>query len=245
MAGGKWMQQRGRMPTVGGGAAHTASVSAAGLDEPERRWPTRSAAILLNCYGSARRDFPSRNSDHPIVTLSINPPCKTPPACTEFRAFQRRGRLSTIQLILGRKKRKLPHQLEDGMSKRVALYVRVSTDGQTTANQTHELAAWAARCSYTVVKIYKDEGISGAKGRDKRPGLDAMLKDANRRPFDQVAVWAVDRLGRSMSDLVRTLDDLKAAGIDLYLHGQGWTRRRPRARRCSACWVSSPSSSGP
>ena len=103
------------------------------------------------------------------------------------------------------------------MSKRIALYVRVSTDGQTTANQIHELAAWTARCGYTVVQVYKDEGISGAKGRDKRPGLDAMLKDANRRQFDQVAVWAVDRLGRSMSDLVRTLDDLKAAGIDFWV----------------------------
>jgi DNA invertase Pin-like site-specific DNA recombinase len=86
--------------------------------------------------------------------------------------------------------------------------------------QTHELAAWSARCGYTVVQVYQDERIRGAKGRDKRPGLDAMLKDANRRQFDHVAVWAVDRLGRSMSDLVRTLDDLKAAGIDLYLHGQ-------------------------
>ena len=116
------------------------------------------------------------------------------------------------------------------MSKRIALYVRVSTDGQTTANQTHELTAWTARCGYTVVQVYKDEGISGAKGRDKRPGLDAMLKDANRRQFDQVAVWAVDRLGRSMSDLVRTLDDLKAAGIDLYLHGQGLDTSTPTGK---------------
>ena len=116
------------------------------------------------------------------------------------------------------------------MSKRIALYVRVSTDGQTTANQTHELTAWAARCGYTVVKVYKDEGISGAKGREARPGLDAMLKDANRRQFDQVAVWDVDRLGRSMSDLVRTLDDLKAAGIDLYLHGQGLDTSTPTGK---------------
>ena len=71
------------------------------------------------------------------------------------------------------------------MSKRVVLYVRVSTDGQTTENQTHELAAWSARCGYTVVQVYKDEGIRGAKGRDKRPGLDARLMDANRRQLDQ------------------------------------------------------------
>ena len=107
------------------------------------------------------------------------------------------------------------------MTKRIALYLRVSTDSQTVDNQRAELDAWALRCGHAVAKVYQDEGISGAKGRDKRPGLDAMLKDANRRQFDQVAVWAVDRLGRSMSDLVRTLDDLKAAGIDLYLHGQG------------------------
>jgi DNA invertase Pin-like site-specific DNA recombinase len=116
------------------------------------------------------------------------------------------------------------------MAKRIALYVRVSTDSQTVDNQRTELDAWAVRCGHIVAKVYQDEGISGAKGRDKRPGLDAMLKDANRRQFDQVAVWAVDRLGRSMSDLVRTLDDLKAAGIDLYLHGQGLDTSTPTGK---------------
>jgi len=116
------------------------------------------------------------------------------------------------------------------MAKRIALYLRVSTDSQTVDNQRAELDAWALRCGHTVAKVYQDEGISGAKGRDKRPGLDAMLKDANRRQFDQVAVWAVDRLGRSMSDLVRTLDDLKAAGIDLYLHGQGLDTSTPTGK---------------
>ena len=116
------------------------------------------------------------------------------------------------------------------MTKRIALYLRVSTDTQTVDNQRIELEAWAVRRGYIVAKVYQDEGISGAKGRDKRPGLDAMLKDANRRQFDQVAVWAVDRLGRSMSDLVRTLDDLKAAGIDLYLHGQGLDTSTPTGK---------------
>ena len=116
------------------------------------------------------------------------------------------------------------------MTKRIALYLRVSTDSQTVDNQRRELEGWARRCGYTVAKLYQDEGISGAKGRDKRPGLDAMLKDANRRQFDQVAVWAVDRLGRSISDLVRTLDDLKAAGIDLYLHGQGLDTSTPTGK---------------
>jgi hypothetical protein len=93
------------------------------------------------------------------------------------------------------------------------------------------------------LSVYQDKGISGAKGRDKRPGLDAMLKDANRRQFDQVAVWGVDRLGRSMSDLVRTLDDLKAAGIDLYLHGQGLDTSTPTGKALFGMLGVLPSSS--
>jgi DNA invertase Pin-like site-specific DNA recombinase len=68
-----------------------------------------------------------------------------------------------------------------------------------------------------VVATYRDAGISGAKGRDKRPGLDAMLKDAGRRKFDILMAWAIDRLGRSLIDLLRTIQDLEAVGVDLYL----------------------------
>ena len=78
--------------------------------------------------------------------------------------------------------------------RRVALYVRVSTADQTTENQERELIAIAARMGWEVVCIYKDEGISGAKGRDKRPALNAMLKDVTRRKFDMVMGWSVDRL---------------------------------------------------
>jgi DNA invertase Pin-like site-specific DNA recombinase len=104
---------------------------------------------------------------------------------------------------------------------RVAIYTRVSTDGQTTANQRLELAAWAERCGHTVVGVYEDAGISGANGRDKRPGLDKMLKDAVRRRLDMVAAWSVDRLGRSLVDLLGTLGCLKDSGVDLFLHQQG------------------------
>ena len=86
--------------------------------------------------------------------------------------------------------------------RRVALYVRVSTADQTTENQERELTVIAARMGWEVVSIYKDEGISGAKGRDKRPALNAMLKDVTRRKFDMVMAWSVDRLGRSLQDLV-------------------------------------------
>jgi DNA invertase Pin-like site-specific DNA recombinase len=104
--------------------------------------------------------------------------------------------------------------------KRAALYVRVSTDAQTVENQISELSQMAERRGWQVVQIYRDAGISGAKGRNQRPGLDAMLKDASRRKFDVVMAWAIDRLGRSLIDLLRTIQDLEAVGVDLYLDQQ-------------------------
>jgi DNA invertase Pin-like site-specific DNA recombinase len=86
--------------------------------------------------------------------------------------------------------------------RQVALYTRVSTDRQTTENQERELRAIAVRASWNVVKVYRDEGISGAKGRDERPAFDALCKDAARREFDMVMAWSVDRLGRSLQDLI-------------------------------------------
>ena len=80
-------------------------------------------------------------------------------------------------------------------TKRAALYVRVSTDAQTLENQIRELRQVAERRGSDVVEVYRDAGISGAKGRNGRPGLDAMLKDASRRKFDIVMAWAIDRLG--------------------------------------------------
>ena len=80
------------------------------------------------------------------------------------------------------------------MQKRVALYVRVSTlKGQTVRNQERELRAVAKRHGWTVAAVYADEGISGAKGRDKRPAYDALLKSVARREIDMVAAWSVDR----------------------------------------------------
>jgi DNA invertase Pin-like site-specific DNA recombinase len=105
-------------------------------------------------------------------------------------------------------------------TKRAALYVRVSTDHQTVENQISELRQVAERRGWEVVEIYRDAGISGAKGRDKRPGLDAMLNDASRRKFDVAMVWAIDRLGRSLIDLLGTIQHLEAVGVDLYLDQQ-------------------------
>lgn len=108
-----------------------------------------------------------------------------------------------------------------GKSKRAALYVRVSTTGdQDVENQIEALTRVAEHRGWTIVETYKDEGISGSKGRDKRAGLDAMLKDAGRRRFDVVMAWALDRLGRSLIDLLGTIDHLQQVGVDVYLDRQ-------------------------
>ena len=103
---------------------------------------------------------------------------------------------------------------------RAAIYLRVSRDDQTTENQRLVLARVAGHRGWAIVQTYEDQGISGAKGRDQRPGLDTMLKDASRRKFDVVLAWAIDRLGRSLIDLLRTIQDLEAVGVDLYLDQQ-------------------------
>jgi DNA invertase Pin-like site-specific DNA recombinase len=105
--------------------------------------------------------------------------------------------------------------------KRAALYVRVSTVDQTIANQERELCEVATRKGYEIVKVYKDHGISGSKGRGKRPQFDALCRDATKRQFDVIMAWSFDRLGRSLQDLVAFLFEIHALRIDLYLHQQG------------------------
>jgi DNA invertase Pin-like site-specific DNA recombinase len=105
--------------------------------------------------------------------------------------------------------------------KRVAIYLRVSTARQDCDNQLRELEAVAERSGWDVVRIFEDAGVSGAKGRDKRPGLDAMMRAVNAKRFDMVAAWSVDRLGRSLTDLLGILQGLHEKGVDLFLHQQG------------------------
>ena len=116
------------------------------------------------------------------------------------------------------------------MQKRAAIYVRVSTDKQTVENQIRELRQIAARRGWQIVEEYHDAGISGAKGRDQRPGLDRMLKDAGRRRFDVVMAWAIDRLGRSLIDLLGTVQHLEACGVDLYLDQQSIDTTTPAGK---------------
>jgi DNA invertase Pin-like site-specific DNA recombinase len=116
------------------------------------------------------------------------------------------------------------------MTKRVAFYVRVSTDGQTVENQIGELHAVAKRHEWQVIQIYADKGISGTKGREGRPEFDKLLKTIARREVDMVAAWSVDRLGRSLKDLVSLLSDLQAKGVDLFLFQQGLDTSTPSGR---------------
>ena len=115
-------------------------------------------------------------------------------------------------------------------TKRAALYVRVSTDAQTLENQIRELRQVAERRGWDVVEVYRDAGISGAKGRDGRAGLDTMLKDASRRRFDVIMAWAIDRLGRSLTDLLHIIQHLEACGVDLYLDQQSIDTTTPMGR---------------
>jgi DNA invertase Pin-like site-specific DNA recombinase len=110
---------------------------------------------------------------------------------------------------------------------RVAIYLRVSTADQTTDNQRRELEAVAERHNWSVVRIFED---SGTKGRDARPGLDALMKGVSRRDFDMVLAWSVDRLGRSLTGLLELLTELHAKHVDLYLHQQGLDTSTPSGK---------------
>lgn len=112
-------------------------------------------------------------------------------------------------------------------TKRAALYMRVSTAKQDPTNQRQALERTAAQRGWKIVKVYEDVGISGAKARDKRPGLNAMLMDATRGEFDVVMSWSVDRVGRSLQDLVGILQELQGAGVGLFLYQQALDTTTP------------------
>ena len=117
-----------------------------------------------------------------------------------------------------------------GKPKRVALYARVSTDAQTTENQLMQLRAVAERHGWSVVAEYIDHGISGAKSREQRPQFDALLHGLARREFDMIAAWSVDRLGRSLQDLLAFLLELQSKRVDLYLHQQALDTSTPMGK---------------
>ena len=120
---------------------------------------------------------------------------------------------------------------DPAMTKRVALYARCSTaDRQTTENQIRDLRAVAEQHGWTVAGVFDDDGISGGVPREERPAMQRLLCAIARREIDMVAAWAVDRLGRSLIDLLGLLGELHAKKIDLYLHQQGLDTSTPAGR---------------
>ena len=105
----------------------------------------------------------------------------------------------------------------------MAIYCRVSTadKNQTVENQLRDLLTVAQRQDWEIVATFLDEGISGAKGRDKRPGFDNLLKGVARKDFDLIATFSVCRIGRSLPDLIHFLGDIQTKSVDLYVHTQG------------------------
>ena len=108
-----------------------------------------------------------------------------------------------------------------GTPKRAGMYLRVSTHDQNTSNQRRELERVAEQRGWEVVRTYEDQGVSGAKGRDLRPGFDRLCRDAARGRLEVVMVWAIDRLGRSLSHVAVCLDELRSQNVATYIHQQG------------------------
>ena len=97
-------------------------------------------------------------------------------------------------------------------TKTVAIYARVSTDKQTVDMQLAELQEYLKKREWRIYQEYIDQGYTG--GNTKRPAFSQMMEDARKRKFDVLVVWKLDRLGRSLKDLINTLDELGALGID-------------------------------
>lgn len=113
---------------------------------------------------------------------------------------------------------------------RAVLYVRASTDKQTVEQQETALRRVAEGRGWQVVEVYRDEGVSGAKARDKRPGLNRMMEDASRGKFNVVMVWHFDRMGRNTRDLIGLVEDLEIYKVDVYCDQQNIDTTTPMGK---------------
>lgn len=116
------------------------------------------------------------------------------------------------------------------MTEKVVIYGRVSTNDQTSENQLIKLKEIIELNGWNLVNVYVDEGISGSKGRDRRPQFDKLCKDMVRRKFTRILVWDVSRLGRSLQHLVEFLNDVQSVGCNLYIHQSGLDTTTPSGR---------------
>src|SRR5579872_2900016 len=110
---------------------------------------------------------------------------------------------------------------------RAAIYARVSTLDQTPENQLAELRRYTEARSWSATE-YVDHGVSGAK--DRRPALDALLKDARRRRSDALVVWRLDRLGRNLRHLITLLEELQVLGIAFVSLNEGIDATTPAGK---------------
>lgn len=99
-----------------------------------------------------------------------------------------------------------------------AIYVRVSTNDQSTASQEHELNAYCERRGWRDVQVFSDQ-LSGAKF--VRPGLDALMAAVRAGKIERVVVFKLDRLGRSLPHLALILEELGRYGVALIATSQG------------------------
>ena len=113
--------------------------------------------------------------------------------------------------------------------KRCVIYSRVSTSGQEVENQIRLLRQIAERKGYELVEVISDV-MSGAKGRKDREGFDRLIKGSIKKEWDSILVWSVDRLGRSLKDLVGFLDEINSVGCDLYIHQSGLDTSTPSGK---------------
>ena len=114
--------------------------------------------------------------------------------------------------------------------RRAVIYARTSTSSQTVGNQFAELRDVAVQNGWRITLELTDNGISGSKGRDQRPAFNELIQRATRREFDVVMVWAIDRVGRSIQQLVDFINELQWLGIDLYSHQQAINTATPAGR---------------
>ena len=113
--------------------------------------------------------------------------------------------------------------------KRCVIYSRVSTEGQEVENQIKLLKEICERKGYQLVDVISDV-MSGTKGRADRKGFDKLIKGSVKKEWDSILVWSVDRLGRSLKDLVSFLEDINSVGCDLYIHQSGLDTSTPSGK---------------
>jgi DNA invertase Pin-like site-specific DNA recombinase len=183
----------------------------------------RDETRKLFVFGREPQPIPKTSTKSGSAGLGFLRPCAASKYDTECNLFP----YENIGIVLASERE--GRAMTNGR-KRAAIYLRVSTAGQTVENQRHELEQVAERRGWIVAAVYEDAAVSGAKGRDQRPGFDRMLKDASRRKFDVVMAWAIDRVGRSLHDLLDTIVHLEAVGVDLYLDQQNLDTTTPAGK---------------